>query len=214
MTTVQSAIAAVCAVLLLGLTAALPSHAQTTLSGEVLVGGQDEASVNKALGEILAEILTSAAQDPSAVSAPAAQEAIGSARDFVQTYTFRQQLALVDGQPARQLYLNASFDRRTIQSLLKQGGVTAVPTNAANAEVAMLIYGIRSSADYARVLSYLGQVPVVRRVQVDAADRDRLALRAQVSGAADGLIASVTDGGVLTWLTVAADGRVEFELQQ
>ncbi len=189
-------------------------YAQATLSGEVLVEGQDEASVNKALGEILAEILGAAAQDPAAISSPAAQEAIGKARDFVQTYTFRQQLALVDGQPARQLYLNASFDRRTIRSLLKQGGVTAVPTNAANAEVAMLIYGIRSSADYARVLSYLGQVPVVRRVQVDAADRDRLALRAQVSGAADGLISSVTDGGVLTWLTVAADGRVEFELQQ
>lgn len=211
---VRSAIAALFATALLGLMATPSVLAQATLSGEVLVDGQDESSVNKALGEILAEILASSAQDPAAVSSPAAQEAIGKARDFVQTYTFRQQLALVDGQPARQLYLNASFDRRTIQSLLKQGGVTAVPTNAANAEVAMLIYGVRSSADYARVLSYLGQVPVVRQVQIDAADRDRLALRAQVSGAADGLIASVTDGGVLTWLTVAADGRVEFELQQ
>ena len=191
-----------------------PGQAQGILSGEVLVEGQDDASVNRALGEILAEILASTAQDIGASQSDAAREAIANARDFVQTFTFRQQLEVVGGQPTRQLYLNASFDRRTIQSLLKQGGVTAVPTNAANAEVMMVVYGLRSSADYTRVLTYLGQVPVVRKVQVDAANRDRLNLRAQVSGASDALIASVTDGGVLTWVTVDGDGRLEFELQQ
>ncbi len=202
------------AVLVLVFAPVTGSIAQDTLSGEVLVAGQDDASVSQALGSILAEILSRAARDGTVTQSDAAQEAINKARDYVQSYTFRQELATVEGKPARLLYLNASFDRRTIQSLLKQGGVSAVPTNAAKAEVGVLVYGLRGSADYARVVSYLGQLPVVRELQVEAADRDRLALRANVSGAGDALIASVTDGGVLTWITVANDGRLEFELQR
>jgi len=201
------------AVLTLVLSPVSSSVAQDTLSGEVLIDSQDEAIVSKALGQILARILSQSARDAEAARSDAAREAIGKSRDYVQSYTFRQELAMVGGVPTRQLYLNASFDRRTIQSLLNQGGVNAVPTNAANGEVRMLIYGLQGSADYARVISYLGQLPVVRKVQVDAANRDQLALRANVSGAGDALIASVTDGGVLTWITVGSEGRLEFELQ-
>lgn len=179
--------------------------AQGVLEGEVAVPSQDEAVVSEGLATILAEILVRTAGLVDATSHPPAQAAIAAPRDYVQTYTFRSETVLQAGVPTRLLFLRASFDRRTIQGLLREGGMAVVASDGMPVPVRIEIGPMRSGADFARTLGALRALSIVRELAVDEAAPERLRLRASVAGGAGALLSLVDEGGVFRPLGTGAE---------
>jgi hypothetical protein len=191
-----------------------PVFAQAVMEGEVAVESQDEAAVANGLGQILRNILIEAAGSEEAASHPAAAAAIERAGDFAQTYTFRQETVLQDGVPTRLLYLRAGFDRRTVQGLLREGGIQPIASDGMPEAIQIEVVNLGSAADFARCLVGLRGLPIVRELRLGAALPDRLRLSATVAGGAAALLAGVDEGGVFKPLgtSSADDATVMLEL--
>ncbi|MCB1589989.1 MAG: DUF2066 domain-containing protein [Xanthomonadales bacterium] len=183
----------------------LPAWAQGVLEGEVAVSSQEDGVVTEGLGRILSEILVRTGGSADAASHSAAQAAIAAPRDYVQTFTFRSETVLQAGVPTRLLYLRASFDRRTIQSLLRDGGLDVVASDGAPQSMRIEVSPLRSGGDFARCLSALRSLPIVRQLEVTEAAPDRLLLRATVAGGSGALLTSVDEGGVFRPLGTGSD---------
>jgi hypothetical protein len=201
------------AVLLLASIGTSPLAAQGVLEGEVAVPSQEEAIVAKGLGEILRDILIRTGGNEAA-EAPAAAAAIDNPTDYVQTWTFRQETVLQGGIPTRLLYLRASFDRRTVLGLLSDGGVQALATDGLPVTVHIEVGPLRSAGDFARSLTALRSLPIMRELSLAEATPERLRLRALVAGGAPALLAGVDEGGVFRPLGTSSmdDATVLLEL--
>ncbi len=199
--------------LLLAAIGASPLAAQGVLEGEVAVPSQDEAAVAQGLGQILRDILirTGGSEAPDF---PAAATAIDRAGDHVQTWTFRQETVLQDGIPTRLLYLRASFDRRTVLGLLREGGVQAIASDGTPMTIHIEVGPLRSASDFARSLAALRSLPIMRELSLTEATPERLRLRAMVAGGASALLAGVDEGGVFRPLGTSSvdDATVLLEL--
>lgn len=190
-----------------------PAFAQAVMEGEVAVESQDEVAVASGLGKILRNILIQAGGSEAAASHPAAAAAIERAGDFAQTYTFRQETVLQGGVPTRLLYLRAGFDRRTVQGLLREGGVQAIASDGAPETIQIEVLNLGSAVDFARSLVALRSLPIVRDLRLAEALPDRLRLSATVAGGSAALLAGVDEGGVFRPLgTSSSDASVLLEL--
>lgn len=124
------------------------SASASLYTGEVPVPDQSDEQRAIALKSALAQVVVKLTGDRDAVNGEAAAKLIESAERYVQQYTYRQDVATVDGQPLLRLSLVASFDRAALDRVLRDRGM--------------------------RVLSAAARPPVVAWVAVDEGSGPRL----------------------------------------
>ncbi|HWU52761.1 MAG TPA: DUF2066 domain-containing protein, partial [Tahibacter sp.] len=90
------------------------SASASLYTGEVPVPDQSDEQRAIALKSALAQVVVKLTGDRDAVNGEAAAKLIESAERYVQQYTYRQDVATVDGQPLLRLSLVASFDRAAL----------------------------------------------------------------------------------------------------
>lgn len=113
------------AALLLPLAAGL-AQAQSAASlytGEVPVPDQSDEQRVIALKSALTQVVVKLTGDREAANGEAVAKLIESAERYVQQYTYRQDVASVDGQALLRLSLVASFDRAALDRVLRDRGL-------------------------------------------------------------------------------------------
>ncbi|MBL8300193.1 MAG: DUF2066 domain-containing protein [Rhodanobacteraceae bacterium] len=103
-------------------------------AGEVPVPDQSDEQRVIALKSALAQVVVKLSGDRDAASSEAIAKLIESAERYVQQYSYRQDVANVDGQPLLRLSLVASFDKAALDRVLRERGLR-VWTPAARAPV-------------------------------------------------------------------------------
>ena len=103
-------------------------------AGEVPVSDQSDEQRAIALRSALAQVVVKLTGDRDVVNGEAVAKLVESAERYVQQYTYRQDVANVDGQPVLRLSLVASFDRAALDRVLRDRGLR-VWTPAARAPV-------------------------------------------------------------------------------
>nr|WP_305119092.1 DUF2066 domain-containing protein [Tahibacter harae] len=113
------------AALLLPLAAGLvqAQSAASLYTGEVPVPDQSDEQRAIALKSALAQVVVKLTGDREAVNGEAVAKLIESAERYVQQYTYRQDVASVDGQALLRLSLVASFDRAALDRVLRDRGL-------------------------------------------------------------------------------------------
>jgi uncharacterized protein len=99
------------------------SGSASLYTGEVPVPDQSDEARAVALKSALAQVVVKLTGDRNAVSGEAVAKLVDSAERYVQQYTYRQDVANVDGQPLLRLSLVASFDRAALDRLLRDRGL-------------------------------------------------------------------------------------------
>jgi hypothetical protein len=92
-------------------------------TGEVPVPDQSDEQRAIALKSALAQVVVKLTGDRTAVSGETVAKLVESAERYVQQYTYRQEVANVDGQPLLRLSLVASFDRAALDRVLRDRGL-------------------------------------------------------------------------------------------
>lgn len=114
---------------------ALAQSASASLyTGEVPVVDQSDEQRSIALRNALAQVVVKLTGDRDAASNEAVAKLVESAERYVQQYTYRQEVATVDGQTLLRLSLVASFDRAALDRVLRDRGLR-IWTPAARAPV-------------------------------------------------------------------------------
>jgi hypothetical protein len=200
------ALAALCASLL-AVPVAAQNDAGDAYEGRAAVADQSAASRDPALREALAQVI-------ARVSGPGATASAGPviarAGQYVQRYGYSQ-------DPGGALQLLASFDKAAIDSQLRALGLPVWGYSSAPAEdLTLSVAGLRSSADYARVITALRAAPGVKSVAVQGADADRLQLAVRAEGGAARLGSALAGGRVLIADTTSAPqaGALKLRLVQ
>lgn len=103
-------------------------------TGEVPVSDQSDEQRTIALKSALAQVVVKLTGDRDAVNGEAVAKLVESAERYVQQYSYRQEVANVDGQAVLRLSLVASFDRAALDRVLRDRGLR-VWTPAARAPV-------------------------------------------------------------------------------
>lgn len=119
---------------LFGGTVRAQSASANLYAGEVPVPDQSDEQRAIALKSALAQVVVKLTGDRDAVNGEAVAKLVESAERYVQQYTYRQEVANVDGQPVLRLSLVASFDRAALDRVLRDRGLR-VWTPAARAPV-------------------------------------------------------------------------------
>ena len=99
------------------------SAAASLYTGEVPVPDQSDEQRAVALRNAMAQVVVKLTGDRAAAAAEGAAKLIESAERYVQQYTYRQEVANVDGQPLLRLSLVASFDRAALDRVLRDRGL-------------------------------------------------------------------------------------------
>jgi len=119
---------------LYGSLASAQSASAALYTGEVPVPDQSDEQRAIALKNAMSQVVVKLTGDRTASSGEAVAKLIESAERYVQQYTYRQDVANVDGQPVLRLSLVASFDRAALDRVLRDRGLR-VWTPAARAPV-------------------------------------------------------------------------------
>ncbi|WP_257385772.1 DUF2066 domain-containing protein [Tahibacter caeni] len=112
-----------CCLPLFGGLAQAQSASASLYAGEVPVPDQSDEQRAIALKSALAQVVVKLTGDRDAVNGEAVAKLIESAERYVQQYTYRQDVATVDGQPLLRLSLVASFDRAVLDRVLRDRGL-------------------------------------------------------------------------------------------
>lgn len=186
---------------------ALPVHAQGEVAanpyeGRAAVADQSPASRDSGLREALAQVVDRVSGAGASSSAPAV---LARAAQLVQRYGFDTGSGAVE--------LVASFDRNAVDSQLRAAGLPVWGYSAAPAETTELtVRGLRSSADYATVLTALRAVPGVRKIAVLGADGDQLSLTVSAEGGSARLVSVLGKGPPFSREPSAVPGALALRL--
>lgn len=169
---------------------ALPAAAQTSpganaYEGRAPVGDQSTAARDAGLRQALAQVIERVSGPGSSSNAAAV---LAHAPQLVQRYGY-------DNGDGGALQLVASFDGNAVDNQLRAAGLPVWGVSSAPAQnAALIVSGLRGSADYARALSALRAVPGVRKIAVLGADGDQLSLSVDAEGGAARLVSAIGSG--------------------
>jgi hypothetical protein len=184
-----------------------PARAQTAAdySAVVPVTDQGDAARAPALQAALSVVIARITGDAGAASGRAAP-LLSRAGNLTQQYSY---LTDAQGQPQ----LQATFDARQLDTALhglgySVWGIAPAPVD----EVALAISGVDSPQQYARLLSYLQNLPGLSRLSVVELSGTTLHLRLRVEGGAPRLAGAFSIGGVLARGTGSNPGEQAYSL--
>ncbi|HSX60461.1 MAG TPA: DUF2066 domain-containing protein [Tahibacter sp.] len=169
-----------------GVPARAQSASASLYAGEVPVADQSDEQRAIALKSALAQVVVKLTGDRNAVNGEAVAKLIESADRYVQQYTYRQDVANVDGQPVLRLSLVASFDRGALDRVLRDRGL--------------------------RVWTPAARAPVVTWIAVDDGNGPRLIDGADPAGRAMQLVAEQR-GATLVWPRIESPDQAQTTAQ-
>lgn len=187
------------------LACAVSALAQTDVyTASVPVADQSAASRDAALRDALTQVIAHISGQGAAAGAAAV---VARAPQLVQSFGY------APDPVTKQLRLTASFDPRGVDAALNNQnmpvfGVVAGPVE----DVAVVVSGLHSGADYARALGALRGVPGVKSLTVMSAGADHISLSVRVEGGAGRLAGAASVGGVLARGEAVPSGALAFTL--
>jgi hypothetical protein len=162
--------------------AAMPTHAAPpTYTGEAPVNSQSDEERAQALKTALANVVIDQTGDSGVLARSEVAAAVAKADRYVLQFRYKANAGSADGARPP-LILVAEFDASAVDDMLQRLGLRAsaagtAPIDATPTEATVWIGGIRSAADYARVVAYLGRSSLVRSMQPKEARGDGMLVR-------------------------------------
>ena len=154
----------------------------------VPVEDESNASRDKGLRMALIQVLKGAVGRYD----PATSPILSLAPRMVQQYSF------VDDPDTGQIMFKAVFDPRAVNDALRGQGLPVFGLDSSVVETWVIqVAGLRTTADYSRVLRHFMRVRGVRSVDVDEARDDRLQLRMVVEGGVQSAALEAEKGGLI-----------------
>ena len=191
--------------LLAGMVVAL-CHAGGLYMAQVPVPSQSDSDRAEALKNALAQVVIRVSGDPGALAKPEVAKAVAGAERYVQQFQYQQDVETdAAGQPQIRLTLVAQFDRDAVDQLMRgfgllQDSAPAAETSAVDNTPGVFrlwVAGVRSGADYARLIGSLSGNERVRDVQVEIARGDGVQLRVAAVGPLGRLLDALNAAPVL-----------------
>lgn len=187
-----------------------PSSGDIVMQGKPLPGNpygaivpvEDESATSREKGLRMALILVL----KGAVGRydPATSPILSLAPRLVQQYSF------VRDETSGDLMFKAVFDSRAVNDALRGQGLPVFGLDSSVVETWVIqVAGLRTTADYSRVLRHFTRVRGVRSVDVDEVRNDRLQLRMVVEGGVAAAAAEAEKGG-----TIVRDASGQYVLAQ
>lgn len=168
-----------------------PDQADAALSNPyaatVPVADSSEAARAEALRKALQVVLTTVSG-----GMPGGSGTLRTAESLLRYYGY------VRDSVSGALMLQAEFDRRAVNQLLRDAGMPIFGVRASPAsDFELLIDGVASSADYAAILRYLQAQSGVRSLQIRAVADDGIQLSLSAEGGESAFSEAALSGGVL-----------------
>lgn len=157
--------------------------ASALYTGEAFVNSQSDVDRSQALKSAFAQVMTQMSGVEGILSRPGIAKAVAEADKYVLQYQYRQNTAGIDGEAAP-FILVAQFDRVAIDRLLQEAGSGSGQKEAVQntlTDMTIWVDGLQSADDYARLLSYMSGLDVVRTVQIQEARGKGLLLKLRVT---------------------------------
>jgi hypothetical protein len=158
------------AIAFVALASSFAAAAPATYTGEAPVNSQSDDERAEALKTALANVVIEQTGDSGVLARSDVAAAVAKAERYMLEYRYRPNASADDATGPRWT-LVAEFDSAAVDEMLQRlglgpvsGGGTA-PAEAAPSEATVWIGGIRSAADYVRVMAYLERNNFVRSTE-------------------------------------------------
>lgn len=179
--------------------------ATNTYTGRASVASQSAGELADGLRRALAMAVARLTGDREVLARPDVAAALGQAPQFALQYHY---------EPADEGFtLVAFFDRHAVDNMLAElGGLTTLdrePPSGPPSEAVVLVTGIHSAIDYARMIGYLEGLDLVRSAQPEQVHDDRVAIRLQLAVDLHGFLAMLESGRTLLVQTSTAESGAD-----
>ena len=196
--------------LLLLLVVGAPVHAASTYTGDAPVQNQGDDERAKGLQVALAQVVVQLTGDTTAPTQTEVARAIAKSSQKPLRFQYR-----IDSDGLTRLV--AQFDADTVNTLLRENGLTP-PDGGGDtlgwtpSSATVLVEGVRSATDYARLIRFLSTLELVRSVSPEQANGETVRMHLELAADLPRFLDSVGSSSLLRVVKPTANDGVDATL--
>ena len=200
-----------CLSLLLVVLLASPlTHAASTYTGDATVQNQGDEERAKGLQVALAQVVVQLTGDASAPTQTGVAPAIARASQKPLQFQYR-----TEAEGATRLV--AQFDADTVNSLLRENGLTPPDGGGETigwtpSSATVLVEGVRSATDYARLIRFLSTLELVRSVAPEQANGETVRMHLELAADLPRFLDAIGSSSLLRVVKATAGDGVDATL--
>lgn len=196
--------------LLLVLATGSPAHAASTYTGDAPVLNQGDEERTKGLQVALAQVVVQLTGDAAAPAQTEVARAIARASQKPLQFQYR-----TDSDGSTRLV--AQFDADTVNNLLRANGLTPPDGGGETlgwtpSSATVLIEGVRTATDYARLIRFLSTLELVRSVAPEQAEGETVRMHLELAADLPRFLDAVGGSSLLRVVNATASEGVDATL--
>ena len=201
----------ICFLLLLFLLAGItPAHGASTYTGDAPVQNQGDEERAKGLQVALAQVVVQLTGDTTAPTQPDVARAIAKSSQKPLQFQYRNDS---DGLTR----LVAQFDAETVNNLLRENGLTPPDGGGETlgwtpSSATVLVEGVRSATDFARLVRFLSTLELVRSVAPEQANGETVRMHLELAADLPRFLDAVDSSSLLRVVKASGDDGVDATL--
>lgn len=196
--------------LLLVLATGSPAHAASTYTGDAPVLNQGDEERTKGLQVALAQVVVQLTGDAAAPAQTEVARAIARASQKPLQFQYR-----TDSDGSTRLV--AQFDADTVNNLLRANGLTPPDGGGETlgwtpSSATVLIEGVRTATDYARLIRFLSTLELVRSVAPEQAEGETVRMHLELAADLPRFLDAIGSSSLLRVVNATASDGVDATL--
>ncbi|MEO6076936.1 MAG: DUF2066 domain-containing protein [Dokdonella sp.] len=196
--------------LLVVLASGSPAHAASTYTGDAPVLNQGEEERAKGLQVALAQVVVQLTGDAAAPTQPKVDRAISRVSQKPLQFQYR-----TDSDGSTRLV--AQFDANSVNHLLRENGLTPPDGGGETLDwtpssATVLVEGVRSATDYARLIRFLTTLELVRSVAPERAEGETVRMHLELAADLPRFLDAIGNSSLLRVVKATAGDGVDATL--